>query len=337
MIANILYVIAGLFILSYAADRLVIGACALAVKLGVTPMVIGLTVVAFGTSLPELVISVQAGIENNPEIAIGNVVGSNIMNIAMILGIAALIQPIACSREIIRRDVPIMIASACLVWFTARDGVISRLEGIVLFVAFTAYIIASCIWAKSQKTDCTAGDASEAACTQPEAEDPELADAMKKLKEKPSTMSRDLATIVVGLIGLGAGAKLLLVGAVNIASGLGISKEVIALTLIAFGTSLPELATSVAAAMRGQSDIAVGNVVGSNIFNALCILGFSSVILPLTVTPEMLRISIPLMVVVSLACLPIMKTGFKIIRFEGLLLVSAYVGYIIMLFQINHS
>ncbi|MEW6708468.1 MAG: calcium/sodium antiporter [Candidatus Riflebacteria bacterium] len=320
MLLNIIFCLIGFVILSYAADKLVEGASNLALDFGISKMVIGMTIVAAGTSLPELVVSVNASLKGNPELSLGNVVGSNIMNIALILGIAALIQPIVCKKQTIRREVPILIGSALLIWYVAyTDKQITLHEGIVILILLVIYTYMSYIWSKE------GGDEEEG----------------NPSTEKVSTAT-NLAFIFGGLIGLVAGSELLVRGAIAIAQSIGVSDEVIGLTLIAIGTSLPELATSVTAARRGQSDIALGNVVGSNIFNVLAIIGCAAVVGPfngipgadiLKVSDNMLGIHIPLMVVISLAVLPIMSTGLKIVRLEGAFLVCFYLAYNVVLFQ----
>ena len=313
MITNIVAVLIGLVLLTLAADWLVAGAVALARKMGVSPLFIGLTIVAAGTSTPELVVSVQASIENNPGISVGNVVGSNIFNAAAILGIAALIHPIACNRAVVRRDTPIMILVSLICWWFASDKQFSRPECLALLGLMVLYTAVSYYLGKKEAT-------------------PDVPDEAKA-EEQPTTLGKDLGRIGVGLVGLVGGSKLLLFGSVAIAKSIGVSDEIIGLTLIAAGTSLPELATSVVAAMKGQSEIAVGNVVGSNIFNVLGILGIAGALLPLSVSDHMLGIDIPLMTVVSLGCLPIMWTGYRIVRAEGVLLMAAYLGYLYILFQ----
>lgn len=303
---------AGLYLLTTAADWLVHGAANLARRLGVSSLVIGLTVVAFGTSMPEFVVSVDASLANNPGIAVGNVVGSNIFNIAFILGIAALIQPITCSRTVIRRDLPVMISVAALMWYLSVDNLLSRIETAAFFLLLIIYTVYSYVKARQENV-------------------PEEEGAGETYI--PTSLKAEIWLIFSGLVAMIAGSKLLLHGSVAIAKAAGISDEVIGLTLIAAGTSLPELATSVVAAMRGQSDIAIGNVVGSNIFNILGILGLAGMILPLEVSQHMARIDCPYMFAVSLACLPIMRTGFSITRLEGVLLIASYIFYTWILFQ----
>lgn len=311
MLLEVVAVVVGLVFLTIAADKLVEGAVGMANRLGVTPMLIGLTVVAWGTSAPELVVSVQASIERTQGIAVGNVVGSNIFNAAAILGLTALICPIPCQGAMVRRDVPIMIAVSLLVWGFARDAQFDRIEGVILVALIIAYTYMSYRWAKSDPN--------------PEIP-PEVAAAGN------TSVGVDLVRILVGLVGMVVSSKGLLWGAVGLAKRFGFSDEVIGLTLVAAGTSAPELATSVVAAWRKQPDIAVGNVVGSNIVNLLGILGVAATVMPLSVSSHMVGIDLPVMVVVTLGCLPIMRTGMRITRLEGFVLVTAFVLYNISLY-----
>lgn len=325
MLTNLLLCLVGFVILSYAADKLVEGASNLAMNLGVSKLVIGMTIVAAGTSLPEMVVSVNASLKGNPELSLGNVVGSNIMNAALILGIAALIQPIACQRQTIRREVPIMIGSAVLLWYIAHtDQQITFNEGLVVVAMFFVYIYLSYRW------------------SQQESEEEEESHDEEENQGPPPTVIRNFAFIGGGLVGLVLGSEVLVRGATSIARGIGVSDEVIGLTLIAIGTSLPELATSVVAARKGHSEITLGNVVGSNIFNIFGIVGCASVVchfngVPgaevLNVSNNMLGIHIPLMVVISMSVLPIMSTGLKIVRAEAVLLICFYLVYNVILFQ----
>jgi len=332
MLFSLFLCLVGFVILSYAADKLVEGASNLAINLGVSKTVIGLTVVAAGTSLPEMVVSVNASLKGNPSLSLGNLVGSNIMNAALILGIAALIFPIACSKEIVRREVPIMIGTAGLLWFMAyTDQQITPAEGLLLFAMLFGYTGLSYYWSRQETAI-----AAEIASKVDETGDTETEN------EEPLPNSTNILYLVGGLIGLVIGSETLVKGAVDIAQTFGVSDELIGLTLIAIGTSLPELATSVVAARKGHSEITLGNVVGSNIFNVLGIVGCASAVSffnatpetqVLPVSPEMLGLHIPLMFVVSLGVLPIMRTGLRIIRLEGAFLVGVYIAYNIMLFQ----
>lgn len=329
MATSVILCIIGFIILSYAADKLVEGASNLAINFGVSKTVIGLTIVAAGTSLPEMVVSINASIKGNPALSLGNVVGSNIMNVALILGIASLIKPIQCGREIVRRETPIMIGTALLMWYMAHtDSYITPLEGLILFTMLFAYTGLSYYWSRKESAIA--------------AEIAEKCDDFASDDETMPTTGTNIFYLLAGMIGLVIGSEVLVKGAVEIARTFGLSDEVIGLTLIAIGTSLPELATSIVAARKGQSEISLGNVVGSNIFNVLGIVGCASTISWFNATPEtqvlmvspnMLGIHIPLMVAVSMGVLPIMSTGMRIIRAEGALLVAVYLAYNVILFQ----
>lgn len=332
MLPSLILCTIGLVILTYAADKLVEGASNLAINLGVSKMVVGLTIVAAGTSLPELVVSVNASLKGNPALSLGNVVGSNIMNVALILGIASLIQPIACEKQMVKRETPIMIAVTALVWYMAHtDKIITPYEGLLLIALFFAYTAMS--YFIGRRENAIAEEIREKADAVLVESEPEA---------KPTT-TKNIVYVLGGLVGLVIGAEALVRGAVTIAQSFGISDEIIGLTLIAIGTSLPELATSIVAARKGQSDISLGNVVGSNIFNLLGIVGCAAalpLIIPgateanyLQVSPNMLGIHIPLMFVVGLGVLPIMRTGMKIVRLEGAFLLACYIAYSVMLYQ----
>ena len=312
------YLIAGLVLLVAGAEVLVRGAAKLAAQFGIPPLIIGLTVVAFGTSAPETAVSVQAALDGSGDLAIGNVVGSNIANVLLILGLTALIAPLIVSRQLIRLDVPIMIGASLLTFGLAWDGSLSRLDGALLFagiLAYTAFLIYN---ARKDKGG----------------EDDEFAKEFG-LDEapKPYAWAINLGLIIAGLVLLVTGSNFLVEGAVTLARALGISELVIGLTVVAVGTSLPELATSILAAIKGERDIAVGNIVGSNIFNLLCVLGLASLVSPaaISVSPNALAFDFPVMIAVAVACLPIFFTGYRINRWEGLLFLAYYVAYTLYL------
>ena len=312
---TIVYLIAGLVLLVAGAEVLVRGAGKLAAQFGIPPLIIGLTVVAFGTSAPETAVSVQAALDGKGDLAIGNVVGSNIANVLFILGLTALIAPLVVSRQIIRLDVPIMIGASLLTWALAWDGSLSRLDGALLFagiVAYTAFLIIS------SRRDKTA------------AADDEFATEFG-LNEAPKPYAGliNLGLILVGLVLLVSGSNFLVEGAVSLARALGLSELVIGLTVVAVGTSLPELATSVMAAIKGERDIAVGNIVGSNIFNLLCVLGLASLVSPsaIPVAANALAFDFPVMIAVAIACLPIFFNGHCINRWEGAVFIGYYALY----------
>jgi len=312
------YLIAGLVLLVAGAEVLVRGAAKLAAQFGIPPLIIGLTVVAFGTSAPETAVSVQAALDGSGDLAIGNVVGSNIANVLLILGLTALIAPLIVSRQLIRLDVPIMIGASLLTFGLAWDGSLSRLDGALLFagvLTYTGFLIYS---ARKDK----GGDDDEFAKEFGLDEAP-----------KPYAWAINLGLIIAGLVLLVTGSNFLVEGAVTLARALGISELVIGLTVVAIGTSLPELATSILAAIKGERDIAVGNIVGSNIFNLLCVLGLASLVSPaaISVSPNALAFDFPVMIAVAVACLPIFFAGYRINRWEGLLFLAYYVAYTLYL------
>jgi cation:H+ antiporter len=304
-VETVLLLGAGLGLLGFGGEMLVRGAAQLAARFGVSPLVVGLTVVAFGTSAPELAVSLQAVQAGASAIAVGNVLGSNIFNILLILGLSALIVPLTVTRRIIWVEVPIVIAISALAWLCAQDGRVAPLDGVLLLAAvvvYTGWMLWS-VWA----------DASEASST------PE------------TTASRPIVSGVTALAGLGLlvlGSRWFVQGAVALAQTLGVSDVVIGLTVVAAGTSLPEVAATVVAAARGHRDMAVGNVLGSNIFNLTVILGTTTVAAGgLTVAPGVVSFDLIVMVAVAVACLPIFVTGHRIARWEGGLFLAYYIAY----------
>lgn len=274
MLENILWIVVGLVGLYFGGDWLVKGAARFANTLGISPIVIGLTVVAYGTSMPELIVSLRAAIEGNADISTGNIVGSNIANIGLILGVSAIIFPMVVQNQFLRREMPIMIGVSVLLLFLSQNGVLDRAAGLLLFAGAIVYTIVAYVLAKR-----------EGAALIPEIEEFEQAGGLKTKSPIPV----DLLYIAGGIVVLMIGADRLVFGAVNIARAIGVSELAIGITLVAVGTSLPEFATSLIAAFKKESDIAIGNVVGSNIFNILAILGISSAITPINVNPQLLR------------------------------------------------
>lgn len=321
MLWNIVYFLSGLTLLIFGADWLVKGASRVASKVGISPLVIGLTVVAFGTSAPELAINIQSSLNNQPDIAIGNVLGSNICNILLILGLSALITPLIVDRQLIRLDVPLMIAASLIAYLLALNGIIGRVEGFALFSALVIYIIYIIKESRKAQNNSEGEDLKEAL---------HLTD-----KRHPfcQTLFFQILCIVGGLVMLVFGSKLLVLGAVNIAQYFGVSELVIALTIVALGTSAPELATSAIAAFKGERDIAVGNVVGSNIFNILSVLGLSALISPngIPISAEALAFDFPVMLLVAFAALPIFFSGGRIDRLEGGIFLFYYIAYTLYL------
>lgn len=307
--------IAGLVLLVVGAEALVRGASRLAGLLGVSPLVIGLTIVAYGTSSPELAVSVQAAYAGQGEIAIGNVIGSNICNVLLILGASALAAPLVVAQQLVRVDVPIMIGASLLLGGFALDGEIARWEGLSLVAGAIVYSIFLLRQSRRERN--------AAVQAEYEAEYP------------PQERSRRAwlvngALILLGLALLTWGSRWLVDGAVEIARSLGVSELVIGLTIIAVGTSLPEGATSVMASLRGERDIAVGNVVGSNIFNLLLVMGGAAALAPrsMPVPAQALALDLPVMVAVAVAALPIFFTGYRIGRGKGAVFLGFYVAYL---------
>lgn len=321
MTIDILYILGGLVLLVLGGNWLVDGASSMARRFGVSPLVIGLTVVAYGTSTPELAVSVNAALIGNANIAVANVVGSNIFNVLAILGLSALIVPLVVSSQLIRLDVPFMVFVSLLLWLFASDGRLELWESAILLllsVSYTWFIVQ-----KSRK---------ETKAVQQEFAK-EFASPEKKNSE--ASLAKSLLWVGLGLAVLVAGARVLVMGAVSLAQGLGVSDTIIGLTIVAAGTSLPEVSASISAALKGERDIAIGNVVGSNIFNILFILGVSGLVSPLglNVAPEMIGFDIPVMVAVAVACLPIFFTGMVIQRWEGVVFLLAYLAYTFLLVQ----
>lgn len=298
-------------ILTVGAELLVRAAASISRRLGMSPLVIGLTVVSIGTSLPELVVSLDAVVQSNVDIGIGNVVGSNISNIGLILGLAALASPLQVKAQVIRVDGPILVVVSVLLVGLVVDGEISSLDGVVLALGFVAYV-GYTVWAAHRESGVV---------------QTEFDSGIPGLK----SLWRDLLFFVLGLGGLIWGADLMVEGAVRIARTAGVSQIVIGLTVVAVGTSLPELATSVLAAWRGNGDIAVGNVVGSSIFNILGILGVTALIQPL-VTTSLTVVELVILVGVAVLVLPLMRSSFTLSRTEGVGLVVLYAGYVAYLF-----
>jgi cation:H+ antiporter len=307
----------GLVLLVMGAELLVRGASRLATALGISPLVVGLTVVAFGTSAPELAVGVSSALAGQPDIALGNVVGSNIANILLVLGLAALVTPVVSGLRVVRREVPLMIAASGALWLMAIGGQIDRLEGALLFLGilgYTAFLVRSSRRESAQVRS-------------------EFAAEYQAVPGGARVIAWNLVLAVVGLGLLLLGADWIVGGAASLAAAMGIPEVVVGLTIVAVGTSLPEIATSVMAGVRGHRDIAVGNVVGSCIFNILMVLGITALVAPepLAVSPSLLGVDLPLMVAAALACLPILYTGLRVDRREGLLLLGFYVAYLVYL------
>ncbi|HZJ91918.1 MAG TPA: calcium/sodium antiporter [Thiopseudomonas sp.] len=310
-----IYLIGGFILLVLGAEVLVRGAARLAARFGISPLIIGLTVVAFGTSAPEMAVSTQSAFLGQGDIAIGNVIGSNLFNVLVVLGLSALIAPLLVSHRLVRIDVPIMIAAGFLAWLLALDGSYNRLDGLILFsciVAYTSYLIISSLkaWKAGKVIDI----------------DDEYSAQVNPSRFAPLI---NLTYILAGLALLVVGSNLLVSGAVSLAQALGLSELVIGLTIIAVGTSLPELATSLIAVWKGERDIAVGNIVGSNLFNLLAVLGLAGLVSPesISVARSAIEFDFPVMMAVLVACLPIFFAGYSINRWEGALFLGYYIAY----------
>jgi cation:H+ antiporter len=294
--------VVGLTLLYYGAEWLVKGGSAIAVRCKVPPLIIGLTLVAFGTSAPELFVSLDAALAGKGDIAVGNVVGSNICNILLILGLSALISPLGVNKVLFRRDVPLMILSSLFITVLCFiQGGIGRVAGMILFAGIVIYTVVGIIEGRHEASQ----------------------------DVPPEVSISKVMSVVAVVAGLGAlvlGARLLIKAAIFMATSLGVPDSVIALTVVAIGTSLPELATSVVAAIKGEADIAIGNVVGSNIFNILCILGLSSIVSPIQCV-GIDAVDFIVMTLTAVVLWPIMKTGLRISRMEGVFLLLSYAAY----------
>ncbi len=303
MWAQVLLLIFGIVVVLKSADWLTNGAVGLATKLGISQIVIGLTIVAIGTSMPEFFVSIVSAIKETPDLAVGNIVGSNIFNVLLIVGVAATVAPIAIQRATVRRDIPIAIVASIMLTFMMLDDNISRIDALILFAAFIAFIW---ITLRNSKNDANEKDAST---------------------EKVIPTWKSVLFIIFGLVGLVLGSNIFVDNASSLAHGWGISDAVIGLTIVAGGTSLPELATSAVAARKGDSGIAIGNVLGSNVFNILMILGLTGIISPMHIQ-NITYIDMAVMVI-SMALFWLFSfTKLRVERWEGCVLIACFLGYI---------
>lgn len=325
-----LTLIGGLILLVVGGEFLVRGASKLALAFGLSPLVIGLTVVAFGTSAPELAVSIKASLSGSADIAVGNVLGSNIFNVLLILGLSALITPLVVAQQMVKKEVPIMIGASIIAYAMAFDRTISRWEGAILFIGVISYVWIAVRSALKEKQAIKDEYAQEIG-----------GPSAANLAKTPKSMAASLAFVLGGLVILVFGSELLVKAAVELARGWGISELVIGLTIVAVGTSLPEVAASTIAAIKGERDIAVGNVVGSNIFNLLSVLGLSSIASPLglPVSEGALSFDFPIMIATAVACLPVFYIGYSISRWRGLMFLAYYIAYTVYLIldAQNHS
>lgn len=310
-IIDIVLVLVGLVLLVLGGEALVRGASTLAAKVGLSPLIIGLVVVSAATSAPEFAVTVGAVIDGEPDLAVGNVVGSNIVNILLILGISAIISPLVIKRQIVRFDIPVMVGLTILLVAVSLDGKISLFDGVLLLGVLMLHTIVSIVMGKKESSR------------------PNMDPVEPALNTKPVPLWLAAILLAAGIGLLVLGAQFLVTGAVNIATYLGVSSLVIGLTVVAIGTSLPELATSIIALRRGETDMAVGNIVGSNIFNIGFVLGLPAIIFGegIPVPSAAIALDMPLMLATAIALLPIAFTGFVIARWEGGMFVALYVAY----------
>ncbi len=305
----------GLLLLFGGAELLVRGSSAIAIKFGISPLIIGLTITAFGTSSPELLISITSALQGKSDIAIGNIIGSNICNIALILGVTALIRPVNIKAQVIVKELPVMLIVTVIFLVFLWNNYLSRFEGILLAAGLLAYLYMSYATASKEESE----------------------EVKEEYKEGINIITNNIffssLFIVAGILFLMWGSDLFIKGVIEGALQFGVSERVIGLTIVAAGTSLPELITSVVAAFKKESDIAVGNVVGSNIFNLLGVAGITSIIQPLTAS-GLTAVDMILLIALSLLLLPLMRSGFILNRWEGILLLIIYCGYLFYLFAI---
>ncbi len=312
---TIILFVAGAALLPLGAESLVRGAARIAVSVGISPLVVGLTVVAFGTSAPELAVSFSSALTGDADVAVGNVVGSNIMNVLFILGVSALVAPLVVAQQLIRLDVPLMIGASVLLFAFALGGRVSTIEGGILFAGILVYTVWA-IWKSRRESGEVAAEYEQE----------------YEYSRSRGGVASDLALVVVGVGLLVLGSKWFVDGAIEFAELLGVSELVIGLTIVAAGTSMPEVATSVMASIRGERDIAVGNVVGSNLFNILAVLGLTALVADggVAVADAALRFDMPVMLAAAVLCLPIFVGG-RINRWEGGLFLAYYLAYTVYL------
>ena len=310
---RLLLLAGGVGALYFGAEWLIRGAAALAQRFGVPPIVIGLTVVSLGTSAPELAVCIRAALEGAGDIAVGNVLGSNLANVGLVLGLTALIQPLRVASQVIMREIPIMIAITVLLYPLVLDLEVSRGDGVILLALLVAYLIIVFRSSKDEP-DPVLGEFGDFVSEIPET------------KRRPGSALRDLALMLVGLSALVIGGNAIVMSAIYIAGALGVSEMVIGMTVVAVGTSLPELATSIVAGIRKEADIAVGNIIGSNIFNIAGVLGVTSIVTPIPVAAEVPNLHLLAVLFLSSLVLPFARTRYTVQRLEGSLLCLTYVG-----------
>lgn len=312
MLLSLLFFFAGLFLLYYGAEYLVEGSSRLALSFGVRPLIVGMTIVAFATSMPELLVTMFAAIRGSVDLAVGNVVGSNVANIGLILGSSALVAPLRVERSLLRRELPIMLLASLLFWLFALDNHLGSLEGLILLSGLVGFIYYCVSCGKQEQIE-----------PLPTAED---------VHKEKRYRRRDIVYILAGIVALALGAELLIKGASAIARAYGVSELVIGLSVVAFGTSLPELAASVVSALKGELELSVGNVIGSNIFNILFVIGISSSIHPLPVNPQLHFFQFPVMLLIGGLLYPMLWRSLVVKRLHGALLVGSYLIFLTVSF-----
>lgn len=321
MLNHLVFLVVGFVLLVNGAEWLIRGASSIAKSFGISSLVIGLTVVAFGTSAPELFVSVRAALDGSADVAIGNVIGSNIFNILVIIGLSALIRPIIPEKAILFREMPIMLVVLGLFWFVSLDGLVSRLEGGILFSGIIFYLVLSYLLSR-RKTVLRALE--------------EERDKESQNDSHPSEGKlKSLMLIVFGLMAMVFGSEWIVEAAKFIARQFHVSELVISVSLVAIGTSLPELATTIIAAKNGESELALGNAIGSNIFNVLSVIGLSALIVPITVSSEALRFDYWIMFFGCFAAWPLMYIGRRLSRIDGGILVGMYLTYLVLLVTLD--
>jgi len=316
MILSLVFVVVGIAALCFGADWLVRGASRIALALGVEPLFVGLTVVAFGTSAPEMMVCVVAAAQGNTDVVLGNVLGSNVANVGLILGLVAVVAPVQVSLRLVKRELPFMLVASLVFYALAWRMVFGRLTGLLLVAGLLVFTRLALRWALQE----------------PPAVVAEFETLRQRRKEPGLGLSRDVGQVVTGLVALVAGGHLLVVGSVDLARLAGVSELVIAATVVAVGSSLPELATSIVAAMRKEADILVGNLVGSNVFNILGAFGLAAVVRPVEVSRSLLGYEFISLLVFSAAMALFLRTGHSVKRWEGAALLAAYLLFVVGLF-----
>jgi len=302
---NILFLIVGLLLLCLGSDWLVRGASSLALSFSIRPIIVGLTVVAFGTSAPELLVSLVAAAKGSSGVSVGNIIGSNIINIALILGLSAMVRPLEVDKKFLSRELPYLIGVSFLFWILCLDGRLDRVDGSILLAMFGVFLFYSILTAKEREN----GQA-------------------KRQETSGRKYTLNVVLVVLGLACLAKGADIMVVSAIAIARKFGLSETLIGLTIVALGTSLPELATSVVAVAKGESDISIGNVVGSNLFNICLVMGLVGILNPVQIDGRLNRFEFPVMLILTVLLLVFARSGFRIQRVEGMFFASCFFIYI---------